>query len=217
MIKNITIPLTIAGIVAFPVTLFTRDFGLGATAGAAGLSSYGGNLTATIGTVVGAFLSLIGIVFFVLVLYGGILWMTAAGNQDTVKKSINTIISASIGLVIVLSAYAITNFVLQSVGTGGPSTPPRTSTDPGQSESCTALGGTCMSTATCTGGAPTSGQCPGPADWQCCVPSSPEPPASEGPTLLPSNSTCALDEQCQSNSCTEVENLLPGLTLKICD
>ncbi len=64
-----------------------------------------------IGTVVGAALSFIGILFFVLIIYGGITWMTAAGNETQISKAKNLIISAIIGLIIVLAAYAITSFI----------------------------------------------------------------------------------------------------------
>lgn len=111
-----------------PALVLAGDFGLGETADHAGLRQYGGSLEASIGTVVGALLSLIGVIFFIMIIYGGIMWMTSAGNQDTVKKSINTVISAAIGLIVVLSAYAITSFVLDSVGpsAGGPAPAPET-------------------------------------------------------------------------------------------
>jgi len=71
------------------------------------------------GKVLGAILSLVGILFFGLMLYGGILWMTARGNEQQTSKAYDTIISAVIGLVIVLSSYVIVNFVFKTVGSGG--------------------------------------------------------------------------------------------------
>ena len=46
-----------------------------------------------------------------LIIYGGILWMTAMGKENQVEKAKNIIIQAVIGLVIVLAAYAITSFI----------------------------------------------------------------------------------------------------------
>ena len=66
---------------------------------------------AILGSVIGAALSFIGILFFVLMIYGGITWMTAAGNQQQIDKAKNLIISAIIGLIIVMAAYAITSFI----------------------------------------------------------------------------------------------------------
>ena len=44
-------------------------------------------------------------------IYGGITWMTAGGNETTVTNAKKTITAAIIGLVIVISAYAITLFL----------------------------------------------------------------------------------------------------------
>jgi hypothetical protein len=63
------------------------------------------------GTVVGAVLSLLGVIFFLLVIYGGLRWMLAQGNEQEVEKAKQILIAAVIGLVIVLSAYAITTFI----------------------------------------------------------------------------------------------------------
>lgn len=68
-------------------------------------------LATTLGIIVSAVLSLLGIVFIILIIYGGILWMTAMGKENQVEKAKNIIIQAVIGLVIVLAAYAITSFI----------------------------------------------------------------------------------------------------------
>ncbi len=94
------------------------DFGLKDTADAAGLSSYGSSVPELVGSVVGTALSMISVLFFILTVYGGVLWMTARGNEEQAKKALNTIIAASIGLIIVLSSYALTTFVFNSVSTG---------------------------------------------------------------------------------------------------
>jgi cbb3-type cytochrome oxidase subunit 3 len=70
------------------------------------------------GTVVGAILSLLGVIFFLLIFYGGIRWMLAQGNEAEVEKAKQVIVAAVIGLVVVLSAYAITYFIGQRL-TGG--------------------------------------------------------------------------------------------------
>lgn len=68
-------------------------------------------LTATAGDIIGIVLSFVGVFFFILVIIGGIQWMTAGGSDDKVKKAKTLITNALIGLIIVLSAYAITNFI----------------------------------------------------------------------------------------------------------
>lgn len=87
------------------------DYGLDTAAEKAGLSTKDQDISSTIGKVVGAGLAFIGVIFFLLIIYGGLLWMTARGNETQVTKAKDLIISAVIGLVIVLSAYAITRYV----------------------------------------------------------------------------------------------------------
>jgi len=94
-------------------------YGLTDTAKAAKLDRYNTPLPELIGNVIGAALSFISVLFFVLMLYGGIRWMLARGNDDEVKKALDTIIGAIIGILIVLGAYAITNFVFNSVSIQG--------------------------------------------------------------------------------------------------
>ncbi|MDD5031569.1 MAG: hypothetical protein PHR36_00810 [Patescibacteria group bacterium] len=64
------------------------------------------------GGIIKIFLSILGVIFVALMLYGGYLWMTARGNQEMVTKSKELMTSAVIGLIIVIAAYAITYFVL---------------------------------------------------------------------------------------------------------
>jgi hypothetical protein len=87
---------------------------LDATAKAAG---YGEprNLVEIVGALIGVFLSLLGVIFLCLVIYGGFIWMTAGGNEGKVLKAKRILQDAIIGLIIVMSAYAITNFVFHSL------------------------------------------------------------------------------------------------------
>ncbi len=68
-----------------------------------------------IGTVVGLFLSLLGVVFIILMILAGYSWMTAGGNEEQVKKAMNTIKQAVIGLIVAVSAWTLWNFVLQNL------------------------------------------------------------------------------------------------------
>ena len=86
-------------------------YGLDSSAKAADLSPKEVNFPSKIGSIVGILLSFVGVLFFILIIYAGVMWMTAAGNEQQVSKAKDIIIAAVIGLVIVLSAYAITNFV----------------------------------------------------------------------------------------------------------
>lgn len=76
---------------------------------------------------ISAVLSLLGIVLFAYLLYGGYVYMTAAGDSTQVKKALDIIRSAIIGLIIMAAAYGISLFVIDNVGdalTPAGSTPP---------------------------------------------------------------------------------------------
>lgn len=68
-----------------------------------------------VGRVIGAFLSVFGIIFLGLMIYGGYKWMMASGREEEITTAKSTIRSAIIGLIVVLSAYAITYFVTSSL------------------------------------------------------------------------------------------------------
>lgn len=55
---------------------------------------------------------LLGIVAIVVIIIGGITYATSAGNSSSVTKAKNMILYAVVGIVIVITAYAITNFVI---------------------------------------------------------------------------------------------------------
>lgn len=58
------------------------------------------------GSALNLILSAVGILFLVLMIYGGFMWMTAQGNMDQVGRARKLIIAGVIGLVIVVSAFA---------------------------------------------------------------------------------------------------------------
>ena len=65
-----------------------------------------------IGAVVNSVLGLLGVLFIVLIVYGGIIWMTAEGDEAKVEKAQTIIRNAIIGLIIIVLAYAISYFVI---------------------------------------------------------------------------------------------------------
>ncbi|MCX6739859.1 MAG: hypothetical protein NTZ49_01355 [Candidatus Parcubacteria bacterium] len=64
-----------------------------------------------------AVLSLVGVLFAVLMLYGGFLWMTSESGADKNKidKAKKVFKTAVIGIVIIISAYATTAFIANSL------------------------------------------------------------------------------------------------------
>lgn len=71
--------------------------------------------------IVKIFLSIIGVLLLVYIIYGGALIFTSAGSEDKVNEGKAVIRRAIIGLIIILSAYSITILVSQIVqGDAGP-------------------------------------------------------------------------------------------------
>lgn len=68
-----------------------------------------------VGGVINAILSLLGVIFLALLVYGGFKWMTAGGEEEEVTKAKDVIKHAIIGLIIVLAAAAINAFVFESI------------------------------------------------------------------------------------------------------
>lgn len=75
------------------------------------------NLQVTIARIIRVAMSLLGIVAVVIVLIGGFTWMTAGGNDEKVGEAKKWIFAGVIGLAIILSAYAIANFVINQLVT----------------------------------------------------------------------------------------------------
>lgn len=89
--------------------------GLEATATNAGYQTTGVSVPQFVGVVVNAALGIIGVVFLVLIVYGGMLWMLSEGDETKVGNARGLIFHSIIGLILVLSAYAITSFVVGSL------------------------------------------------------------------------------------------------------
>ena len=73
------------------------------------------NVYQIIGIVVNIVLGFVGVIFLVLVIAGGFMWMTASGNEEKVKKGRDLALQSVIGLAIVLAAYLLTTFVVKQI------------------------------------------------------------------------------------------------------
>ncbi|MFH0840406.1 MAG: hypothetical protein V1865_00255 [bacterium] len=71
-----------------------------------------------ISTIITVVLSFLGVIFLLLMIYGGFLWMTGGGNEKQTVKAKQIIVAAMIGLIIVVAAYAITFFVIDQIAEG---------------------------------------------------------------------------------------------------
>ncbi len=70
-------------------------------------------------TITNTLLFIIGALSVVMIIIGGLRYVTSGGNATSVTGAKNTIMYAIVGLVIAFVAYAIINFILGSLATGG--------------------------------------------------------------------------------------------------
>ncbi len=59
----------------------------------------------------------LGIIAVVIILIGGFKWMTAMGSEDKIKKAQQLMSAGVVGLVIILAAWGIANFVVTKLAT----------------------------------------------------------------------------------------------------
>lgn len=78
-------------------------------------------LADTIGSVVQALLGFVGIIFLILIIWGGVQWMMSGGNEKKIEEAKKRILHASIGLTIVLISYAVARFIVYSLQTAASS------------------------------------------------------------------------------------------------
>ncbi|GEM_PF-505582 len=90
--------------------------GLNKAAGEAGFTLAQTSVLLIISNVVNAVLAASGILFMCLLVYGGVVYLTAGGDETKVKSAKGSISSAVIGLVIVLTSYALARFVFVQLG-----------------------------------------------------------------------------------------------------
>ncbi|KKR34903.1 MAG: hypothetical protein UT67_C0005G0015 [Candidatus Magasanikbacteria bacterium GW2011_GWA2_40_10] len=91
---------------------------LNAAAGASGANIAGSGPTdprIMAANIIKMALGVLGIIFVVIIVYAGFLWMTAAGEEEKTGKAKKLITNGVIGLIIILSAYAITSFVISNL------------------------------------------------------------------------------------------------------
>ena len=79
-------------------------------------SCNGNDLNTMVQTIINAVIFVIGMVAVVMIILGGVSYATSQGDAAKVKKGKDTILYGIIGLIVVLLAFAITNFVLTQLG-----------------------------------------------------------------------------------------------------
>ena len=79
----------------------------------AGFSSQ--DIKTTIENIVRIIVGFLGIITIIIILAGGFKWMTSGGSEDKISEAKKLISAGVVGLVVVLAAYAISSFVINSL------------------------------------------------------------------------------------------------------
>lgn len=115
MLKKILFVLSLACVLTLPTTTMAvgnlNDAGKNLTPAAKTAGYSEGNVGNITGQIINTALQLVGIIFLGLMVYAGYLWMTAQGEESQIEKAQKIITSAIIGLVLTMSAYAITALI----------------------------------------------------------------------------------------------------------
>ena len=110
-----TLSLVATGAIIFSNRIFAQEF-RGAEFDPEGKIKKATGLTTaspvqiTINTIKWA-LSFLGLVAVVMIIWGGFMWMTSAGNEERVRKAKDILKAAIIGMIVVLISWAMVSFV----------------------------------------------------------------------------------------------------------
>ncbi len=119
LVSALIVAMAITGLVfAITPTIVSADAGSLIESGletAAGDNYEDVSLSTYAGNVIGALLAATGIIFIVITVYAGVMYMTAAGDEAKVKKAKSMIVTSLIGIIIIVGAYAFTTFVVREL------------------------------------------------------------------------------------------------------
>lgn len=90
----------------------------GDLSGCTGINNNGNNknnLMTTLNVVLNVVLGLVAFIAVVMIIMGGISFITSQGDTSKVSKARNTVLYGVVGLVVALLAFAIVNFVLSNI------------------------------------------------------------------------------------------------------
>lgn len=114
MRKKLVLSFILAVTLLFIISpVSAQNFGLEATRTKAQYGST--DIYSIISTIISVVLSMAGIAFLAIMLYAGLRWMTARGNEELVTKAKNAIYASLIGFGLVTLSYGISYFVFNNL------------------------------------------------------------------------------------------------------
>jgi len=91
---------------------WAQDFGINAVNNGLGGSLSSGDPRLIVGRIIQIALSFIGAIAIIMIMYAGFLWMTSGGEEEKVSQAKAILRNGVIGLVIILSSWAIATFII---------------------------------------------------------------------------------------------------------
>lgn len=103
---------------AFVSQVFAQDFGIDQVGDGLGgsLGDEASDPRVLAGKIINFSLGFLGLLALGLILFAGFKWMTSGGEQEKISKAKGILISASIGLIIILSSWTLATFLLNKFG-----------------------------------------------------------------------------------------------------
>ena len=102
---------TAASLVSLPVYADSRDEAQNGAKLVDGGSGSNQNLPDIITTIINVMLFIAGALAVIMIIYGGIRYITAHGDEKQVKVAKDTIVYSVVGLIIAILAYALVTFI----------------------------------------------------------------------------------------------------------
>ena len=114
--KKLIVIFVAVGLFAFFSSVLAQNFGTNEISNGLNNSLGSTDPRATVGRIINISLGLLGVIAVGIIMWGGFVWMTSGGEEDKIRSAQTIIRNGVIGLVIILSAWGITLFILSKLG-----------------------------------------------------------------------------------------------------
>ena len=104
----------------------------------------GNALDKSVVNIINAVIGVLGLVCVVVMIIGGVQYMTSSGDASKVEKGKKTILYGLIGLIVCVLSFAIVNFAIDHFMGSGGSTTSQSSSSQTNSDNCSGLSGTAL-------------------------------------------------------------------------
>jgi hypothetical protein len=111
----VLVVLVLGFVASSPALAQSVGAGLNAVGNAAGIAGGNNDIYTILGRIINIALGFVGVILLGLLLYSGYEWMTSGGDPKRVDTAKTRIRNAIIGLIVIMSAFAITNFILNAL------------------------------------------------------------------------------------------------------